>query len=312
MTRNRSASRPLAVCLPAASTAVRRVLAYALACTFAAASAATSAVAEPANAPPAAAPQPVYQFSPVNQHNLQVTASYWNPIMDYVSQASGVTLRLKLGRTSADTTSFVLAHEVDFAFTNHLFAPERARIGWRVLARRDAPPIRSQIVTLPGSKVTELHQLANADVAFPGPEAMVAYKVSHAELQRRGIPVNVVFGGNMDGAFAQLVSGKVRAAGANSQLVQSFAARTGQPLHVLWQSEPFNDLALMVSPRVPAATAAAVSRAFTGMADDPRGRRILADAAALVKVAPFAFVPATEADYGAYADFYGRLPATQR
>ena len=254
----------------------------------------------------------VYQFSPVNQHNVQITAGYWNPIMEYVSQASGVPVRLKLGRTSADTTSFVLAQEVDFAFTNHLFAPERARMGWRVLARRTGTAVRSQIVTLAESPVRDLKELAGADVAFPGPEATVAYQVSHAELQRRDIPINVVFGGNMDGAFAQLVSGKARAVGANSQLTASFIARTGKPLRVLWQSPLFNDLALMVSPRVPAATADAVARAFIGMVDDPHGRRVLADAAALVKTAPFAFVPASEADYASYREFYGQAPAGLR
>ncbi len=259
-----------------------------------------------------AGPRPAYMFSPVNQHNVQITAAYWNPIMDYVSRASGVAVRLKLGRTSADTTSFVLAQEVDFAFTNHLFAPEREHMGWRVLARRSGAPVRSQIVTLADSKVTTLDALAGGDVAFPGPEATIAYQVSHAELLRRAVRIDVVFAGNMDGAFAQLVSGKARAVGANSQLAASFTARTGQPLRVLWQSEPFNDLALMVSPRVPADAAEAVARAFTGMADDPQGRRVLDRAAALVKTAPFAFVPATGADYAAYRDFHGRAPAGPR
>lgn len=269
-----------------------------------------SALPRCATAAPASAP--VYHFSPVNQYNVQITASYWNPIMEYVSQKSGVLVRLKLGRTSADTTSFVLTQEVDFAFTNHLFSPERERMGWRVLARRNAPPVRSQIVTLADSPVRDLRQLANADVAFPGPEALVAYKVSYAELLRREVPVNVVFGGNMDGAFAQLVSGKARAVGANSQLAEAFVNRTGKPLRVLWQSAPFNDLALMVSPRVPAATADAVARAFIGMADDPRGKQILAGAAALVKTPPFGFVPVAPGDYDAYRDFYSRAPARLR
>jgi phosphonate transport system substrate-binding protein len=72
-----------------------------------------------AAAPAWAAEPPTYNFSPVNQYNLQVSASFWNPIIRYVSGKSGVRLNLKLGRTSADTTSFVLAREVDFAFSNH-------------------------------------------------------------------------------------------------------------------------------------------------------------------------------------------------
>jgi phosphonate transport system substrate-binding protein len=260
----------------------------------------------------AAQAAPAYRFSPVNQYNVQITASYWNPIIEYVSEKSGVPLQLKLGRTSDDTTSFVLAQEVEFAFTNHLFSPERARMGWRVIARRNAPPVRSQIVTLADSPVRELGQLAGGDVAFPGSEAFVAYKVSYAELLQRNVPVTVVFAGNMDGAFAQLVAGKARAVGANSQLADAFTARTGRKLRVLWQSEPFNDLALMVSPRVPPAQADAVARAFVGMGSEPRGRRILDGAAALVKTAPFGFVPASDTDYGAYRDFYGRAPARLR
>jgi hypothetical protein len=39
---------------------------------------------------------------------------------------------------------------------------------------------------------------------------------------------------------------------------------------------------------------------------------VLADAAALVKTAPFAFVPAGEADYAAYREFEGRAQAGVR
>ena len=63
-----------------------------------------------------------YRFSPVNQHDIKLTAAYWNPIIQYVSEKSGVKLNLKIGRTSADTTSYVLAQEVEFVFSNHLFS----------------------------------------------------------------------------------------------------------------------------------------------------------------------------------------------
>ena len=33
-----------------------------------------------------------YRFSPVNQYGINVTAAYWNPIMAYVSEKSGVPL----------------------------------------------------------------------------------------------------------------------------------------------------------------------------------------------------------------------------
>ena len=264
-------------------------------------------------APAMAADTPVYNFSPVNQYNLQVSASFWNPIVRYVSHKSGVRLNLKLGRTSADTTSFVLTREVDFAFTNHLFSPERVKMGWTVFGRRDAEPVRAQIVVPADSKVTSLAGLAGSTVVFPGPEALIAYKVTYAQLLREKVPVDVVFAGNMDAAFTQLFSGRARAAGANSQLVQNYAGRESKAFRVLWSSAPFNDLALMASPRVPAAQVRAVAQAFLGMGNDPEGRKILDAASALIhEPKPVNFVPALDADYAAYRHFYEAAPAELR
>jgi phosphonate transport system substrate-binding protein len=261
----------------------------------------------------AAASAPAYNFSPVNQYNLQVSASFWNPIVHYVSHKSGVPLNLRLGRTSADTTSFILTREVDFAFTNHLFSPERVKMGWTVFGRRDAAPLRAQIVVPSDSPVRSLADLADSTVVFPGPEALIGYKVPYAQLLHDKVPVTVVFAGNMDAAFTQLFSGRARAAGANSQLVQNYAGRENKAFRVLWSSAPFNDLALMASNRVPPAQVRAVAQAFLGMANDPEGRRVLQAVSELVhETEPVRFVAATDADYAAYRHFYQAAPAELR
>ena len=122
--------------------------------------------------PASAQAQPVaYNFSPVNQWDINLTAAYWNPIIAYVSEKSGVKLNLKIGRTSADTTSYVLAKEVEFVFSNHLFSPEREQLGWRVFGRRNTPPVLGQIVVPADSSITDIAQLKGQEVAFSGPEA---------------------------------------------------------------------------------------------------------------------------------------------
>lgn len=251
-----------------------------------------------------------YQFSPVNQYGIALTAAYWNPIIGYVSEKSGVRLSLKIGRTSADTTGYVLAREVDFAFTNHLFSPERQKLGWKVFGRRRTPPIHGQIIVPAASPITTLAQLAGQEVAFPGPEALVAYKIPYAQLLARGIDIRVVFAGNMDAALVQLFTGKVRAVGGNSQLIEGFARREGKDYRVLWSSEPLHDLALMVSPRVPAKDARAVAEAFIGMAGDPEGQEIIRRVSRLVQLPEdAAFVASNGNEYGAYQDFFRTAPA---
>mgnify|MGYP002137079526 CR=1 FL=1 len=260
-----------------------------------------------------AAAQTEYRFSPVNQANIATAASYWNPIVAYVSQKAGVKLTLKLGRTSADTTAYVLAQEVDFAFTNHLFSPEREQLGWKVFGRRNTPALHGVIVVPADSPVTDLAQLEGKEVGFPGPEAFIAYKTTYAQLLQRKINVRSVFGGNMDGAFAQLFSGKVAAVGANSQLAEAYTKREGKAFRVLWKSEAYHDLALMAAPKVPERDAQAVARAFIGMASDPQGRDILASVNKLIGLpADAVFIASDGREYAAYRQFYQAAPATLR
>jgi phosphonate transport system substrate-binding protein len=253
--------------------------------------------------------EPVYRFSPVNQYGINLTAAYWNPIIAYVSDKSGVKLQLKIGRTSADTTAYVLAQEVEFIFSNHLFSPEREQLGWKVFGRRLTPPVHAQVVVPADSPVTDLAQLAGKDVAFPGPEALVAYKMPAAQLMARKIDFKTVFGGNMDGAFAQLISGKVAAVGANSQLVDGYTKREGRKFRVLWQSGPLHDLALMSAAKVPEKVQKAVAAAFLGMHTDPKGRQILEQASQQVGLnAEAYFLPSDGSEYGAYREFYRSAP----
>ena len=260
---------------------------------------------------PAQAQPVAYNFSPVNQYDINLTAAYWNPIIAYVSEKSGVKLNLKIGRTSADTTSYVLAKEVEFVFSNHLFSPEREQLGWKVFGRRNTPTLQGQIVVPVESPITDIAQLKGQEVAFAGPEAFVIYKVPYAHLLSKNIDVKVVFAGNQNAAFAQLFSGKVVASGGNSQLVESYTRREGKKFRVLWSSEQFQDLALMASSKVPEVDVRKVANAFFDMYKDPKGRDILHQASKDVGLPNDAyFLAASAADYASYKRFYQSAPVS--
>lgn len=259
------------------------------------------------------AQSPVYRFSPVNQWDINKTAAYWNPIIRYVSEKSGVRLELKIGRTSADTTAYVLAQEVEFVFSNHLFSPERDQLGWKVFGRRWTPPLQGQIAVPADSSITRIEDLKGQEVVFAGPEAFIGYKVPHAHLQAKGIDVKVVFAGNQNAAFAQLFAGKAKAVGSNSALIDGYATREGRKFRVLWTSDSFHDLALMASGKVPEKDVKAVASAFINMHRDPVGKTILVKASEEVGLDRQAyFLPATGADYAAYRRFFQAVPAASR
>ncbi|MDD3354625.1 PhnD/SsuA/transferrin family substrate-binding protein [Zoogloea sp.] len=259
------------------------------------------------------ADETAYRFSPVNQWDINKTAAYWNPIIQYVSERSGVKLQLKIGRTSADTTSYVLAQEVEFVFSNHLFSPERDALGWKVFGRRNAPALQGQIAVPLESPITRIEELQGQEVAFAGPEAFIGYKVPYAHLRAKGIDVKPVFGGNQNAAIAQMFAGKAKATGSNSMLIDGYARRENRKFRVLWTSEPYLDLALMASGKVPEKDVRAVAAAFLGMHRDPQGQEVLHKASLEVGLDRDAyFIPASGVDYAAYRRFYQQAPASLR
>lgn len=255
-----------------------------------------------------------YAFGVLNQRSLQATAAYWNPILNYVSARSGVPLELHIGRTANETTDRIVAGKLDFAYTNHLFTPKRAALGWRVLARQDSRGIRGQVVVREDSPVKSLQDLAGLSVAFPNPYAFVGYYVPFDALLRANVKVTPLFAGNQEAAMGQLMSGQVAAAGVNHQVMADFALRNGFKYRVLSESEPYFDLAVMASPRVSSVDGEKVRQAFVGMGSDPEGQRVLNAAAQAIALAkPRGFVTADDDDYANYRAFFRhtRVPVNE-
>lgn len=244
-------------------------------------------------------------FGVLPQRSPVLTAEYWNPILDYVSRHAGVRLHLRVTRTPPETNRAIARGEYDFVYANTIFTPRNAVQDYRVILKPRSAPIRAQIVTLADSPIRSVAQLQGRAVGFPTRAAVTGYALPMDHLLRQGVQVTPVFGGTQEGIMAQLKSGRVVAAGVNSQVMQAFAAREGVSYRVLWQSPPCLGLPIAAHPRVPAATVEAVRRAFARMPHDPEGQRVLAASAAVIRQPPpFGFEAANPQDYQDYVDFY--------
>jgi phosphonate transport system substrate-binding protein len=254
--------------------------------------------------PPAAA-EPGYSFGVLSQRSAVLTAEYWNPVLDYVSRKAGVALQLKITRTAPESNGAIAKGEYDFVYSNTIFLPATSAQGYQVILRPKAEAIAGQIVTLEASPIKVLSDLKGQVVGFPSKAAFVGYAVPMDHLIRQGIAVVPVFGGNQEGIMGQLKAGKVMAAGVNSQVMRAYAARENLPYRVLWESPSYHNLPVSAHPRVPAAAAKAVQRAFAGMENDPEGRQVLeASAQVIQQKPPYGFLAASQKDYQNYLDFY--------
>lgn len=249
--------------------------------------------------------QPSYDFSVLNQRSPILSAQYWNPILAYIHKKSGIELRLKMGKTAPETTALTIKGEAQFAYTNHLFTVERAKLGWRVIARPTTEGIRGQIVVSAESAINRIEDLEGKNMAFPSAEAYAGYRVPMDALLRKGIKVTPVFAGNQEGAMGQLRSGRVAAAGVNEDVMAAFSKREKFAYRSIWSSDEFKDLPIMASSVVPEVDMRAVQQAFIGMLADPEGKKILEQGAQLLKLEnPVGFMAASDKDYENYREFY--------
>jgi phosphonate transport system substrate-binding protein len=250
-----------------------------------------------------AQPKPM-AFNVLNQRTLALTAEYWNPIISYVSKKSGVPMELKLARNSAEGNAIAEKGGYDFLYTNHFFTPERDGI-FQVIARPSGRGVQAQIVVAKDSPIQSLKDLEGKDVGFVSTDGFTGYHVPFDALLRAKINVNVAITGNQEASVAQLKVGKIAAAGVNGLILERYARREGFEYRALWTSPIYPDLCIMAHKRLPADLVAAVKAAFVGMDKDPEGRKVLANAGALIKAAnELGFVASDDREYEGYRAFY--------
>jgi phosphonate transport system substrate-binding protein len=253
----------------------------------------------------ASAAEQAFAFNVLNQRSVALTAQYWNPILIYVSRKSGVALELKLTKTTKEANALAEQGAYDFLYTNHFFTPERDRLGFRVIARPAGRAIQGQIVVPQDSPIRNLQELSGKQIAFPSQDAFAGYFLPMDALIKAKVEVKPVFTSNQEASLAQLKIGTVAAAAVNDQIIQRYARREGFEYRLLWASEIYNDLCVMVSTKVPKDKVAAVREALVSMINDPEGRRVLEAGAELLKIRDkLGFIAAENSDYDNYRAFY--------
>lgn len=250
-------------------------------------------------------PVKTYPFGVLNQRSVSLTAEYWNPILHYLSEKTGVPLSLRIARTANETTDLAVKGELAFVYTNHLFTPGRDKLDYTVLARQEGEAIRGQIVVDKHSPIDSLKALHDQPVAFANPYGFTGYFVPMDKLLREEINVKPIFAGHQEAAMGRLRAGQVTAAGVNNKVMADFALRENFPYKVLWSSEPYYDLAVMAHPSVPENIRNKIRDALVLMKTDPEGYAILTIAARTLGLSsPRGFAPATDANYDNYRVFF--------
>ncbi len=240
----------------------------------------------------APAPAPVYLFGVVPQQAVVELAKDWTPILIYLSNKTGYSLRFASAKDIPTFESRVAEGEYDIAYMNpyHYSVFHRAP-GYKAFAKEEGRLLKGVIVVKKTSAYSDLQALKGETVAFSGPAAFAASILTQGEFGKLGIAIVPKYVASHDSVYLSVARGVFAAGGGVAKTLDDTSPEIKDQLRVLWSSVGFTPHPFAAHPRVPSDLVEKVQRAMIAMAGEPEG-------AALLKAIGFkGIVVAADKDY---------------
>jgi len=221
----------------------------------------------------------VLTFGIVPQESASRLADQWTPLMRYLSDRMGVSVRFM---TAPDIPTFeqrVLEGHYDIAYMNPYHYVEFSQTpGYRAIVREGDKRIRGLVVVPETMAAESLEDLEGKTIAFPAPAAFAATILVRAELERLSINYQPRFVGSHESVYLNVSKGFAAAGGGIERTFNSALKEGLSGVRVLWRSEGFTPHAFAAHPNLDDRRKEAFRNLLIGLADSEEGRALLARA----------------------------------
>jgi phosphonate transport system substrate-binding protein len=216
-------------------------------------------------------------FGVVPQQAASRLAVEWTPLIDELSQRSGVAIDFA---TAPDIPTFekrLAAGDYDIAYMNpYHFTVFNQRPGYRALAHARNKRITGVLVVRRDAKIDAVEELAGKEIAFPSPAAFAASILVRGELKRKGIDFKPVYVSSHDSVYLAVQRRLVAAGGGVNRTLRAIDTSISDQLSLLMTTASYTPHAIAIHPRVEEDEVARIGAALIGLADDEQGRLLLA------------------------------------
>ncbi len=218
----------------------------------------------------------VYSFGVVPQQSAKKLARLWTPVLNYITENSGVTLRFKTAKNIPEFEKRLSAGEYDFAYMNpYHFTVFNKAPGYQAVAVRKNQPIKGIMVVPKDSPLTSIDELANQTLAFPSPAAFAASVLPRAQLSRDKIPFSSKYVSSHDSVYLNVAKGILPAGGGVKRTFNNTSPKVREQLKVLWTSEAYTPHAIAAHPNIDKETLAKVQQVLVAMVEHEQGKKLL-------------------------------------
>jgi len=217
-----------------------------------------------------------YSFGIGPQQSATELAKRWTPVMQYLSEKSGVSLQFKTAKDIPTFQQLMSEGAYDFAFINpYHYTVFNKKAGYLAFAQEHEGKLIGVLVVKKDGPIKDLHQLHGQTVAFPAANALAATWLPMRFLKEQGISVTPQFVNSMDSVYRGVAKGLFPAGGGEMRTLGTIDPEIRNQLQVIWTSEPLPPFTFAAHPRVPKDVVLKVQKAMDEMDSQPPGMALL-------------------------------------
>ena len=215
-------------------------------------------------------------FAVVPQQSAKTLAERWQPLIDYVSNYTGLTIEFKTAKDIPTFEANLTAGLYDIAYMNpYHFVVFNESAGYRSLARQRDKKIRGLIVVHQDSTIQSIEDLNGAEIAFPAPAAFAATIITSAHLRKNDVAFIPRYVNSHDSVYLSVQRGFFQAGGGILRTLNISPEAVKSDLRVLWESKGYTPHAIATHPKMASADRQAILNALIALSNDSSKSSIL-------------------------------------
>lgn len=219
---------------------------------------------------------PSYSFGIGPQQSASELAKRWTPILQYLSEKSGMELQFRTGKDIPTFQEQMREGSFDFAYINpYHYLLFRKSAGYTAFAHEREGKLIGVLVVRADSKIREAAQLRGQTLAFPSTTALAATWLPLQMLKEQNLEVTPQYVNSMDSVYRSVAKGLFVAGGGEMRTLGAIDPDVKAQLRILWTAEALPPFAFAAHPRVPKETVLRLQKAMQEMAQDASGIALL-------------------------------------
>lgn len=200
----------------------------------------------------------------------------WTPVLQYLSDKSGLTVQLKTAKDIPTYQKYVIDGHCEIAYMSpSSYVAANKASGYRAFAKEKDGKSSAMIIVRKEGMIKTLSQLNDQTMAFPSSTAFMATILPLKHLDDEKIVVKPQYVVSIDSVYRSVAKGLFVAGGGESRTYGALDPEIREQLTLLWQSDELPPFPFFAHPRVALESIGKLQKAMIDMGQDGHGQSLL-------------------------------------